>query len=168
MGGLCHSIFHFSTHPVTMNHLSIRMATPSDVRALSSLFDDYRRFYQQPSDIERAIDFISERLNRHDSWILVAESHGVLSGFCQLFPSFSSTRTCRIAILNDLYVTPQARKDGVGKALMLAAEELARNHGLGGLELATGMLNTDAQRLYEKLGWQRDTEFYYYSKSLRS
>ena len=88
-------------------------------------------------------------------------------GFCQLFPSFSSTRTCRIAILNDLYVAPIARKDGVGKALMLAAEELARNHSLGGMELATAMLNSEAQRLYERLGWQRDTEFYYYSKALR-
>lgn len=150
-----------------MNHLNIRMASPSDLRELGELFDGYRCFYQHPSDIERARDFIIERINRHDSWILVAEQNARLVGFCQLFPSFSSTRTCRTAILNDLYVAPVARKEGVGKALMLAAEELARNHGLGGMELATAILNTDAQRLYEKLGWQRDTEFYYYSKALR-
>jgi ribosomal protein S18 acetylase RimI-like enzyme len=150
-----------------MNHLNIRMASPSDLRELGELFDGYRRFYQQASDIERARDFIIERLNRHDSWILVAEKNAALLGFCQLFPSFSSTQTCRIAILNDLFVAPIARKEGVGKALMLAAEELARNHGLGGMELATAMLNTEAQRLYEKLGWKRDTEFYYYSKNLR-
>lgn len=150
-----------------MTHLNIRMASPSDLRELAELFDGYRRFYAQPADIERARDFISERLNRHDAWLLVAEKNNGLLGFCQLYPSFSSTHTCRIAILNDLYVAPDARKEGVGKALMLGAEELARNHGLAGLELSTAITNNQAQHLYEKLGWQRDTEFFYYSKTLR-
>ena len=144
----------------------VRMATPSDLKSLSELFDGYRRFYLQPSDIERARDFISERMARNDSWILVAQQDDELLGFCQLYPSFSSTQTSRIALLNDLYVAESARTQGVGRALMRAAEDLGRNLGLSGLELATAISNATAQDLYEKQGWQRDQEFYYHSKKI--
>lgn len=151
-----------------MNRLMIRMAAPSDLRLLAELFDGYRQFYLQKADIERARDFISERLARNDSWILVAEQQDELLGFCQLYPSFSSTTTSRIAILNDLYVSNTARQKGVGVALMRAAEELGKNMGVTSLELATAISNTSAQTLYEKQGWTRDQEFYYYSKSIPS
>lgn len=150
-----------------MKTLSIRMATPSDIPQLGVLFDGYRRFYQQAGDIERARDFIGERLARGDSWILVAQLGDDLAGFCQLYPSFSSTHTSRIAILNDLFVAATARKHGIARALMLAAEDLGRNLGLSALELSTAITNTTAQSLYESLDWQRDIEFYTYSKSLK-
>ena len=51
---------------------------------------------------------------------------------------------------------------------MRAAEDLGRNLGLSGLELATAISNASAQDLYEKQGWQRDQEFYYYSKKLNA
>jgi len=130
------------------------MAAPSDLRLLAELFDGYRQFYQQTADIERARDFIGERLARNDSWILVAEQQDELLGFCQLYPSFSSTTTSRIAILND--------------ALLRAAEELGKNLGVTSLELATAISNTSAQSLYEKQDWNRDQEFYYYSKHIPS
>lgn len=152
----------------TMSMLSVRMATPSDLKSLAELFDGYRSFYKQASDIERARDFISERMARNDSWILVAQQNDDLLGFCQLYPSFSSTTTSRIAILNDLYVAESARAQGVGRALMRAAEDLGKNLGLSGLELATAISNAPAQDLYEKQGWQRDQEFYYYSKKLNA
>lgn len=151
-----------------MNRLMIRMAAPSDLRLLAELFDGYRQFYLQPADIERARDFIGERLARNDSWILVAEQQDELLGFCQLYPSFSSTTTSRIAILNDLYVANSARQKGVGVALLRAAEELGKNLGVTSLELATAISNTSAQSLYEKQDWNRDQEFYYYSKHIPS
>ncbi len=151
-----------------MNRLMIRMAAPSDLRLLAELFDGYRQFYQQTADIERARDFIGERLARNDSWILVAEQQDELLGFCQLYPSFSSTTTSRIAILNDLYVANSARQKGVGIALLRAAEELGKNLGVTSLELATAISNTSAQSLYEKQDWNRDQEFYYYSKHIPS
>lgn len=149
-----------------MNHLSVRMASDSDLKLLSELFDAYRQFYAQPADLERARDFIGERLARNDSWLLVAQSQDILLGFCQMYPSFSSTSTSRIAILNDLFVDQNVRSKGVGQALMLAAEDLAKKLGLSALELATAIDNKTAQALYERLDWQRDKNFYYYSKAL--
>lgn len=150
-----------------MSPLSVRMATPSDLAPLSALFDAYRQFYRQPADIERARDFIGERQARGDSWILVAQNGDALVGFCQLYPSFSSTHTSRIAILNDLFVAETARRQGVAHALMRAAEELGRNLGMRALELSTAITNTGAQSLYEAMGWQRDLEFYTYGKLLK-
>lgn len=149
-----------------MNNISVRMASDSDLAKLAQLFDAYRQFYNQPTDIERARDFISERMTRNDSWLLVAQSNDDLLGFCQMYPSFSSTTTSRIAILNDLFVAQNTRSKGVGKALIQAAEELAKNLGLSAMELATAIDNQTAQALYEHLDWQRDKNFYYYSKSL--
>jgi ribosomal protein S18 acetylase RimI-like enzyme len=151
-----------------MKTLSIRMATASDIPQLGALFDGYRQFYRQPADTERARDFIGERLARGDSWILVAQLGDDLAGFCQLYPSFSSTHTSRIAILNDLFVAASARKHGIGRALMLAAEDLGRNLGMSALELSTAIDNATAQALYESLDWRRDIEFYTYSKALRT
>lgn len=151
-----------------MTTLSVRMATASDITQLGNLFDGYRQFYRQPPDAERARDFIGERLARGDSWILVAQHGENLVGFCQLYPSFSSTHTSRIAILNDLFVAEAARKHGVAKALMQAAEDLGRNLGMGALELSTAINNLTAQSLYESLGWQRDVEFFTYGKVLRT
>lgn len=147
--------------------VGIRMASPSDVGELAPLFDAYRRFYGQPADLERARDFIGERLNRHDAWILVAQRGEALVGFTQLYPSFSSTRTSRIAILNDLFVAESERGRGTGRALLSAAEDLGRKLGLDALELATATDNAAAQSLYEAQGWTRDTGFFTYGKSLR-
>jgi GNAT superfamily N-acetyltransferase len=67
----------------------------------------------------------------------------------------------RIWILNDLFVTPEARKIGVGRCLMNAAADFAAENGAKRLVLATAVDNTPAQSLYEKLGWVRDSFVHY-------
>src|SRR5208337_3271218 len=69
----------------------------------------------------------------------------------------------RLWILNDLFVSPGARKRGVGVALLQRAEEFARQTNAKGLELETWVNNIPAQHLYEKCGWKRNVEFYQYT-----
>jgi ribosomal protein S18 acetylase RimI-like enzyme len=69
----------------------------------------------------------------------------------------------RIWILNDLYVSPEARKQGVGAALMESARQLAVSTAAKELILETAIDNLSAQRLYEKLGYKRDTDFHRYA-----
>jgi ribosomal protein S18 acetylase RimI-like enzyme len=57
---------------------------------------------------------------------------------------------------------PAARKRGAAKALMERARQLALETGADGLILDTAVDNLPAQRLYEQLGWKRDTEFHRY------
>ena len=61
---------------------------------------------------------------------------------------------------NDLYVIAEARKLGVGRALMERARQLAEATRANCLTLETASDNLPAQRLYEGLGWKRDEEFY--------
>ena len=69
-------------------------------------------------------------------------------------------------ILHDLFVVPGHRAQGTGGMLMTAAADFGRSVGASRLDLGTGVKNLTAQRLYESLGWQRDTEFFRYSLSL--
>ena len=146
---------------------SIRQATLQDVDDLVPLFDGYRQFYGRSSDLPLARDFLSARISRGESIVLLARaSSGGALGFVQLFPSFSSVRAARIFVLNDLFVLPSARRTGIGAQLLHAAADVARSTGAVRLKLSTAMTNAPAQRLYEALGWKRDEEFYEYGLSL--
>ena len=78
-------------------------------------------------------------------------------------PSFSSASMQRLWILNDLYVAPEGRRHGVGRALLQAAREHAERTQAKGLELMTARDNYAAQALYESMGWQRDEVFLPYT-----
>ncbi|MGD1211375.1 MAG: GNAT family N-acetyltransferase [Candidatus Acidiferrales bacterium] len=149
--------------------LTIREATIDDLDELVPLFDVYRQFYRQPSDLAMARDFLSERIKRQQSIIFMAfssDSRGL--GFTQLYPSFSSASAARIYILNDLFVTPAARGKGIGARLLRQAEEFGRAAGAVRLRLSTEISNVKAQTLYELLGWKRDTTFCEYNLGLAS
>jgi GNAT superfamily N-acetyltransferase len=140
----------------------IRPADAADLEALVPLFDAYRVFYQCPSDPDSALRFLEARLAAGDSRIFLAFREGRAVGFTQLYPSFSSLSMRRLWILNDLYVAPEARRNGTGRALMDAAADFARADGAKGLALSTQIGNQVAQVLYAKLGYRRDEEFFHY------
>ena len=148
--------------------VSTRPATAADLDAVASLFDAYRQFYRQPADPALARRFIRERFTRRESVIFVAETApGELVGFCQLYPTFCSVRAAPTYVLYDLFVAPEARGVGAGRALMRAAEAHAASTGAARLELATAKTNTIAQSLYESLGWVRDEAFFVYGRALQ-
>lgn len=147
--------------------MAVRRATLTDIDAAAPLFDAYRQFYGQKSDVPRARDFLTQRLTHGESIIFLAfDEVKTAVGFIQLYPSFSSVRTVRIFILNDLFVSANARKQGVGERLIAACVAHARQQGAASLSLTTGVENFTAQRLYESLGWKRETEFFEYHFSV--
>jgi ribosomal protein S18 acetylase RimI-like enzyme len=134
----------------------IRQASPLQIDQIAPLFDAYRQFYGKPPDLERARAFIGERLRSHESVIFLAEDEtGHALGFVQLFPSFTSVQARRLWVLNDVYVTEEARGHGVGRALMEAAREHAVRTGAKRLTLETMDDNRRAWALYESLGYVR-------------
>lgn len=134
------------------------------------LFDAYRDFYDQVSDIEAARKFLEERISGKESVIfLTLQQEPQLGiGFTQLYPSFTSVGLGRIWILYDLFVAPEFRRQGIGRDLMDHARQFARSSGALGVELSTAKDNLGAQALYEKLGYKRDEEFYHYELVLQS
>ena len=142
--------------------MSIRKATINDLDSLTELFNSYRLFYQQESDIPGAKSFIKERLLNEDSVVFIAYEEGKAVGFVQLYPTFSSVSMKRSWILNDLYVNASARKKGFGEKLLQKAIEFAEETGAKGLSLETGEDNLTAQRLYEKIGFKKESNYFYY------
>ncbi|MGJ8662631.1 MAG: GNAT family N-acetyltransferase [Marinicella sp.] len=142
--------------------MNVRKASTKDLSQLAELFDGYRQFYQQDSDLNGAKSFLAERLKNHESIIFVAELNKQLLGFTQLFPSFSSVSMQRLWVLNDLFVANEARQQGVAEKLMSAARNLAQDTGSKGLILETDLDNTAAQKLYDKLGYVRENSTQHY------
>ena len=149
-----------------MGEVTVRLATPADLDAVAILFDGYRQFYGQPPDAGIARAFMAERLAGTDAVVLVAEASGVAVGFVQLYPLFSSVAARLIWLLNDLFVSPEARRSGVARALLGAAARHAVETGAARLELATAHTNTAAQRLYESAGYVRDEGFARYRREV--
>ena len=149
-----------TTHPA--NPVRIVRAGAADVDRIAPLFDAYRQFYKQKSDPAAARTFIAERLQRDESVVFLALNGDKAVGFVQLYPCFSSTAMKRMWILNDLFVTPEARRSGAAKALMERARQWAVETKADGLWLETAVDNHPAQRLYESLGWKRDNDYFRY------
>ncbi len=135
---------------------------------MAVLFDAYRIFYRQPADLDLAREYLRERMERGESVIFVHESgDGSLQGFVQLYPTFCSVSAMPILVLYDLFVAESARRAGLGRALMEAAQDYGREQGVARLDLSTAVDNFAGQALYESLGWERDEEFYSYSYEIK-
>ncbi|RAS79278.1 GNAT family N-acetyltransferase [Priestia endophytica] len=141
-------------------------ACVTDYKKVAVLFNEYRVFYKQKSDIKAAERFIYERLHNKESVIFLALEEAEAVGFAQLYPSFTSIGIKRIIILNDLYVTEKTRGSGVGAALLQKVKEYGKQEEIDSIVLQTAKDNARAQHLYEKVGYQKDDHYFYYSLSL--
>ncbi|RBC04246.1 GNAT family N-acetyltransferase [Pseudomonas sp. MWU12-2115] len=148
--------------------IKILRATAADLEAVAKLFDAYRGFYQQPSNLSQSRAFIAERMAGNESAIFLAQDENAEAlGFVQLYPTFSSIDAHRTWLLSDLFTAPAARGRGVGRLLMNTARDFALQTGAKGLVLETATDNFTAQGLYESLGYVRDTGYYTYVLDLR-
>ncbi|MBC7898003.1 MAG: GNAT family N-acetyltransferase, partial [Cytophagaceae bacterium] len=104
--------------------LSIRAATPEDVRRLAPLFVAYRKFYKLEPRARDAAKFLGERIARGEAHVFIAEvGERGTAGFGVVYPTFSSLRLAPAWTLNDLFVTPRHRRLGAARALL---REIAR------------------------------------------
>ncbi|MEI8609581.1 GNAT family N-acetyltransferase [Enterovibrio sp. Hal110] len=143
--------------------MNIIQATTRDIPAIANLFNQYRVFYGKPDDIELATRFIQERLSNNESVVFLARNErDDAVGFTQLYPTFSSVSAQRSWVLNDVFVLDTERGKGMGKALLNAAKALAIETGANGLALETAPDNIGAQKLYESLGYVKDTTYFHY------
>ncbi|MBS4211199.1 MULTISPECIES: GNAT family N-acetyltransferase [Neobacillus] len=142
--------------------MNLIKATINDLDAVTELFDLYRQFYEQSPDTEGAREFLKTRILNGESVIFVAYEGGEAVGFTQLYPTFSSVSMQRSWILNDLYVKKEYRGKGIGDKLINKAIEMARDTGAKGVLLETASDNFPAQGLYEKIGFKRETHYFYY------
>ncbi len=146
--------------------MEVNLAQIEDLEAVSKLFDQYRVFYHQSSDLEAARSFLRERFQKSDSKIFVACNQDLMLGFTQIYPSFSSVSMEKIWILNDLFVDKLYRQQGVAKSLIRAVENFGRETTAVRIVLSTQVANIAAGSLYRSLGYVKDEDFDHYALKL--
>jgi ribosomal protein S18 acetylase RimI-like enzyme len=149
--------------------MEIDSATEDDLGALLPMLRGYCDFYRAgPSDdglmaMARALIAGPDA----DGMLLVArDGDGVAVGFATVCWKWSSLRAARIAVMEDLYVAPQARGQGAADALIRACADRAREDGAPVVTWLTAPDNRRAQAVYNRVGATADT-FLEYELELR-
>ena len=137
--------------------LEIAPVAASEMDELLPLIAAYQRFYEAETiDDERNRAFFSRFLAPSEVGMLVgAREDGRLVGYACLYWHFSSLLPAETVLLNDLFVVEDDRGRGVGRALIEASADIARERGAACLQWATAPDNHTAQRLYDSLPTER-------------
>jgi len=131
----------------------VREALPGEVERVLGM---YEWLFAPPGsvpprwDADRARTAITQAIEEPESTVLVAEHRGDLLGLCTAYLDLNSVRFGPRCWVEDLAVSPDHRSRGVGKALLDAAKDWARDRGASHLELDSGDARPDAHRFYER------------------
>jgi GNAT superfamily N-acetyltransferase len=142
--------------------ISVHAGELKHLPELVPLFDAYRQFYKQASDLEGARAYLLDRLSHGEATVFIAYDGTRAVGFTLLYDTFTSVAMKPLCILNDLYTIPEARGKGAGTALIARAREHALAKGAFRLRLRTAHDNLTAQSVYEKFGFKRDEIYFTY------
>jgi GNAT superfamily N-acetyltransferase len=134
--------------------VQIRAAEPGEEQRLVPL---YEWLFAPPGslppawDERRAAVALRQAIDSHDCAVIVAEGEdGELVGICTVYLDLHSVRFGYRAWIEDLVVDPGRRSEGIGKRLLDAAKDWAREHGATHLELDSAETRSDAHRFYER------------------
>lgn len=143
--------------------VEIAPISSDEFEELLPLIAAYQRFYEaEKIDEERNRAFFRRFLApSEDGLLLGARSEGQLVGYACLYWHFSSLQARETVLMNDLFVAQDSRGAGVGRALIEASAEVARERGAPHLEWSTAPDNKTAQRLYDTTGADRSEWFSY-------
>lgn len=126
------------------------------------LFDMYRVFYRQSSDLERGRKFLADRIQNQESDIFLAYVEGKAVGFVQLYALFHYIKLEKQLLLSDLYVHPDYRGMGISVKLIDQAKAFCDEVGACGLMLETEKTNDIGNTLYPRCGFEYDALHNYY------
>jgi GNAT superfamily N-acetyltransferase len=131
----------------------IRRAVAGDRARLAKLVRAYIDFYQEPQPDEERLDTLLAVLaERPEVGVqFVAEKDGELHGFATVYLTYDTVAARRVAVMNDLFVAPDDRNAGLGRALIRECHEFARASGCAVLSWITAQDNARARALYDKL-----------------
>ncbi len=147
--------------------MKIRHAVPQDSALLSSLCVDVQRLHAEhhpnlfklPQNDDFAVAFFDEALTEASTTIFLAEENGQALGYVLCKPTERPetlfTFAMRFLLVDQISVRPQARGQGVGSALLVRVEELARRLSISQVQLNSWGFNTEAHAFFERNGYQK-------------
>ena len=147
----------------------ITTVTEADLPELLQLMRGYSDFYEvNPSDDDLLA--LSRELiaspERDGVQLIARDDDGRAIGFATVFWTWSTLSASRIAVMNDLFVTPDARGGGAADALIAACAERAREHRATSLDWQTARDNGRARKVYDRIGGEADDRWVDYTLAL--
>lgn len=133
---------------------TLRSATESDAGTIAALIRELAVYERLEHEALATPEMLRKHLfgERRHAEAVIAEADGQAVGFALFFQNFSTFRCQPGIYLEDLYVKPEFRGHGVGKALLAHLASLAVERGCGRLEWTVLDWNTPAIGFYQSLG----------------
>jgi ribosomal protein S18 acetylase RimI-like enzyme len=131
----------------------VRRAEAADAEAVGRLLHDFNTEFDDATPSSEALAERMRELMASDDFVVLLGGEGAAEGLAVLRfrPAiFSQTLECYLA---ELYVVPDRRGQGLGRALMEAAMDVAREKGADHMDLGTSEDDVAARALYESLGF---------------
>jgi GNAT superfamily N-acetyltransferase len=146
-----------------MDELRIGPIEEAQLEELLPMIAAYQRFYEvERIDDDRNRAFFSRFLAPSEDGMLVGAWRGRgLVGYACLYWTFTSLVPAEIVLMNDLYVEPHARGQGVGRALIEASATVACQREAHHLQWVTAPDNETARRLYDSTGARNEPSIEY-------
>lgn len=141
----------------------IEVVSNRNLHEILPLIRAYQMFYQV-TDIcdQHNLDFFSQFGEHSDQGcqFLYRES-GRVVGFATVYFTYASTLAARVAVMNDLYTSPDFRGRGIGKQLIRHCRHYAAEKGAVRLQWVTAPDNIQAQALYDAMDTRKSSWFFY-------
>jgi len=141
--------------------IHIRSATKEDVPIVAELIRGLARYEKLENEVVMTEDLLAAGLfgeRPYAEVVLAVDEHRPV-GFALFFHNFSTFLGRPGIYLEDLFVVPEERGSGVGRALLEHLARLAVNRGCGRLEWAVLDWNRDAIAFYERLGARPNSDW---------
>lgn len=142
--------------------MEIKELEIKELEDFAPIFDSYRQRYKQPSELEKVKQYLLKMLETASSKILLSYENEHITGFIQLYPSFSSIGLAPIWILNDFYIFSGSQKKLTATMLMDEAKKLCQATNAIRVEVNTRKENHKLHKLYKEYGFEKDYKYDYY------
>jgi GNAT superfamily N-acetyltransferase len=143
----------------------IRRPTKADVQGLARHFSEMQSHYKRPvSDaaaVKAAALACKPPVNTFDPHVLIAAAGDNVVGSLVMNVTFPAAELTLSLYIRDLYVAQAARRSGVGRMLVKAAQRLRATEGFSALEWTTDSSNAAARKLYETCGARQMDRTYF-------
>lgn len=139
----------------------VRPVTPADREVWAALFDGYAGFYKTTVSIEAKAAVWEWIRGGEEFWCDLAEVDGKVVGFVQYQLMHRSLSGAKVCYLSDLFVWPDVRGGGVGRALIDHVIGFARGRGISNVRWLTQEFNYAGRRLYDS--YRPKSDFILYS-----
>lgn len=141
----------------------IEAVSQQNIKDVLPLIRAYQAFYNVAniSDNKNEVFFGQFGESNPAGCQFIYRDNGIVVGFATVYFSYASSITSKVAVLNDLFTTPEARGKGVGRALIEYCRQIASESGAARLQWVTAPENEAAQKLYDSMNTNKSNWHFY-------